>query len=385
MQSFEEMSGSDRISILADDAIPFLKGILEPVANVTYLRGADITRQNLAGSNALLVRTRTVCNKALLEGTGVSFIATATIGFDHIDTQYCRKNNIGWTSAPGCNSGSVMQYMVAALLHLCIKFGLEPENLTLGVVGAGNVGSKVAEAAGMLGMNVLINDPPRQRREGSGRFTSLNKLVRESDIVTFHVPLNLKGRDATFHLAGRDLIGAMKRGSFLFNTSRGGVTNEEEVKKSLWNGHLQGYVADVWSREPAADNELVEMAEIATPHIAGYSADGKLNGTRMVLKALAGHFKLKVVLPTTDVLPPPTNPIIKIDDFARTVPEVLHRAVLSTYDIAKETKQFKSDPAKFEEIRNNYQVRREFPAYTLEGDHPAALIASRLGFLRKKD
>lgn len=377
------MHGNHRISIVADDAIPFLKGIPEPVANVKYIRGADITAQHLAGSDALLVRTRTACNKSLLDGTGVSFIATATIGFDHIDTQYCRKNGIVWTSSPGCNSGSVMQYMIAALLHLCSKYGLEPERLTLGVVGAGNVGSKVAAAAGMLGMNVLINDPPRQRREGSRRFTTLKKLVKESDIITFHVPLNLKGRDATFHLAGREFIGEMKRGSFLFNTSRGGVTDEEEVKRALWSGQLRGYAADVWSREPSADNELVEMAEIATPHIAGYSADGKLNGTRMVLEALAGHFKLKVVLPMAEVLPVPANPIIKIDDFAGTIPEVLNRTIMATYDIAAESMRFKSDPEKFEEIRNNYPVRREFPAYTLEGDHPASIIAAGLGFLRK--
>ncbi len=374
------MLQTTRISIVADDAIPFLKGILEHQGEISYIKGSEITRTLLINTDALLVRTRTICNKSLLEGTRVSFIATATIGYDHIDTQYCSKNGIKWTSAPGCNSESVKQYMVAALLHLCIKNGLEPERITLGVVGAGNVGSKVAEAAAMLGMKVLINDPPRQRLEGSGLFTPLKKLVRDSDIITLHVPLNLSGRDATFHLAGREFIEAMKRGSFLFNTSRGGITDEEEVKRALWNGHLKGYVADVWSCEPAADKELIEMAEIATPHIAGYSADGKLNGTRMVLKAFADHFKLRVELPGMAVLQRPANEIIKLNDSGDTTIEVLNQMVTSTYNIAAESRQFKSDPDKFEVFRNNYPLRREFPAFTLEGDHPASVIGVRLGF-----
>jgi len=377
------MHGSNTISIIADDAIPFLKGVTDDVANIRYVKGSAITRSMLEGVDALIIRTRTKCNKALLEGTGVSFIGTATIGFDHIDTEFCSANGITWANAPGCNSSSVMQYMVAALLQICIRYNLEPREITLGVVGAGNVGSKVAEAGAILGMRVLINDPPREAREGKGMFTSITEIVREADIITLHVPLTLEGPYPTFHLAGREFIDAMKRGSFLVNTSRGGVTDEEEVKRALWSGQLKGYIADVWHCEPAVDAELVEMTEISTPHTAGYSADGKMNGTRIIVQALSSHFNIPVILPAEDILPPPLSNIIDLSRFAGTDLDILNGIVTSTIDIAAESRQFKVDLSRFEAIRNNYPARREFKAYHISGDGPVSEIAIRLGFRRK--
>jgi erythronate-4-phosphate dehydrogenase len=365
------MASSRQLSIVADEAIPYLRGFAEPWFDVTYMKGSEILRPSLTLADALIVRTRTLCNRSLLEGTPISYIASATIGYDHIDTEYCTQNGIGWSNAPGCNSGSVMQYMVAAILHLCIEFGLEPGQLTLGIVGAGHVGSKVAAAASKLGMKVLINDPPRQKREGARLFTPLPQLLKEADLVTLHVPLTLKGSNSTFHLAGREFISSMKRGSFLFNTSRGGVTCEEEVKRALWSGQLKGYIADVWAREPIADSELIEMAAIATPHIAGYSADGKLNGTRMALQGVAERFRRPITLPLPDLLPIPENSTINPQANHSSLKELLSCFVKQTYNIEEESRLFKSTPSQFEAFRNNYPLRREFNAFTLDSDFAA--------------
>jgi erythronate-4-phosphate dehydrogenase len=368
------------ISVIIDEAIPFIRGFAEPFANVMYMAGNSIDSHHLKSANALIIRTRTICDSSLLEGTPVSLIGTATIGYDHIDTEYCKLKRIKWSSAPGCNSGSVMQYITAALLHLCVKYGLEPSGLTLGVVGVGHVGTKVAAAASSLGMRVILNDPPRQRVGKLNIFTPLNRLLGESDIVTLHVPLTLTGRDATFHLAGREVISAMKRGAFLINTSRGGITDEDAVKRALLSGQLRGYIADVWSGEPAADQELIDMAEIATPHIAGYSADGKLNGSRMVLSALADHFSIPILLPGKELLPSPENNSLFAGLGDEGVSETLYGIVKQTCDIASESRLFKSEPKKFEAFRNNYPPRREFGAYNVTGDQSAVEVALKLGF-----
>jgi erythronate-4-phosphate dehydrogenase len=378
------MVAGRKISAVVDEAIPFIRGVLEPHASVVYLPGSEISTGNLKHADTLIIRTRTLCNSSLLADTVIRFIGTATIGYDHIDTRWCRKKGITWAAAPGCNSGSVTQYMVATLLHLCLLSGREPAEFTLGVVGAGHVGCKVTAAARALGMRTLVNDPPRQRREKSDAFSSLKVLLRESDIITLHVPLTVSGRDATFHLAGRDFIGSLKRGAYLINTSRGGVADEEEIKRSLWSGRLGGYIADVWTGEPAADSELIGMAKIATPHIAGYSADGKLNGTRIILRELSDYFSLPLSLPDHGVLPVPGNPVITLPGIESGTTEALHGLVRETYDIESESRRFKSSPGMFESLRNNYSsTRREFHAYSITGAHPASVTAVSLGFRKE--
>src|SRR5664279_5106705 len=181
------------MKIVADNKIPFLKGALEPYAEMIYLPGKQIDREILKDADALLIRTRTICNEKLLEGTKVQFIGTATIGFDHIDTQYCNKKKIFWTNAPGCNSSSVYQYIAAALLKISSVTNINLKDKTLGIVGVGNVGSKVEKFASTVGMNVLLNDPPRSRLEGKKNFQKFYDVLSMSDILTVHVPLNLTG------------------------------------------------------------------------------------------------------------------------------------------------------------------------------------------------
>ncbi|MDP4207082.1 MAG: NAD(P)-dependent oxidoreductase, partial [Bacteroidota bacterium] len=186
------------MKIIIDDKIPYIRGVFEPFAEVHYLSGAATTPEIAHNADALITRTRTICNQKLLENSTVKFIATATIGYDHIDTEWCKSAGIEWTNAPGCNSSSVEQYVLAAILYQAREKGLILKGKTLGVVGVGNVGSKVARVGQLLGMKVLLNDPPRERAEGEGIFTSLDHILEEADIITLHVPLQHEGTDKTF-------------------------------------------------------------------------------------------------------------------------------------------------------------------------------------------
>ena len=288
------------MKIVADDKIPFLKGILEPYANVIYLPGKDITRNIVKDADALIIRTRTKCTEEFLSGTSLKFIGTATIGFDHIDTQFCGRNNIFWTNAPGCNSSSVQQYVIAALLKTAQEYGFSLKDKTLGIIGVGNVGSKVERFGKLMGMNVLLNDPPRARKEGRKDFVNLSDLLRASDIVTLHVPLNVVGRDSTYHMFDEKRLAKIKKGALLLNTSRGEVIETNALKKALSEGWLKGAVIDVWENEPDIDTGLLSLVNTATPHIAGYSTDGKANGTSKIVNSLCEFFKL----PLKDWYPP---------------------------------------------------------------------------------
>jgi erythronate-4-phosphate dehydrogenase len=354
------------MKIVADNKIPFLQGALEPFAKVGYLTGSSISKKDLMDADALIVRTRTKCNATLLEGTPVKFIGTATIGFDHIDTEYCKESGIYWINAPGCNSSSVQQYIGSALVYLSQKYSFKLSNKCLGIVGVGNVGAKVARLGRALGMQVLLNDPPRARRESSNQYVSLDTLIEEADIITLHVPLNIGGEDNTLQLFNEERLSRLRPDQILINTSRGEVVESVALKRSLQDKRIKAAVIDVWEKEPNIDRELLSFIDIATPHIAGYSVDGKANGTSMVVKALAKFFEL----PLTDWRPERVPSVevsrIKLNGSGRDWTEVVAEAVLSTYDIEKDHRRFSSAPEEFEAQRGNYPVRREYPSYTLE-------------------
>lgn len=371
------------IRIVADNKIPFLKGVLESFANVTWLPGKQITRDAAMEADALLVRTRTRCNADLLEGTPVKFIGSATIGFDHIDTDYCVRKNIKWTNAPGCNSSSVQQYIAAALLKISSDSGFDLRNKTLGIVGVGNVGSKVEKLARILGMKVLLNDPPRARVETDIKFDSLDDLLGYSDIITLHVPLNIDGIDKTWHLFNDATFGKVKKGSWLINSSRGEVVDTEAFKKALAYDRLAGAVIDVWEKEPEIDIPLMHAAYLATPHVAGYSTDGKANGTAMTVKALCDQFSIPLLNWYPDEMPLPAEPVLTIDSNGKSDEEILRKAVLHTYNIVEDDIKLRFDPSRFEKVREEYPVRREFPAFTvrLKGDpKKAGTKLEMLGF-----
>ena len=250
------------MKIIADNKIPYLKGVLEPLANIEYYPGKEINAAKLKNADALIIRTRTKCDKTLLSGSSVKYIATATIGFDHIDTAYCDANNIQWTNAPGCNSGSVMQYMASALIRIAFKHNFSLSDKTIGIVGVGHVGSKVAKLATALGIKVLLNDPPRERIEGSKEFVSLEEIQKNADIISFHVPLNLGGPDKTYRLFNKDFLNGIKNEAVIINTSRGEIVSEKILKEGLKNKRISAAVLDVWENEPEIDEGLLKLVDI---------------------------------------------------------------------------------------------------------------------------
>lgn len=353
------------IRITADERIPFLKGVLEPFANVSYLPGNQINRNHLMESDALLIRTRTRCDSELLKGTPVKFIGTATIGFDHVDTNYCEKNNIKWVNAPGCNSTSVTQYITAALLRIASEADFHLKAKKIGIVGVGNVGSKVQNLANLLGMKVLLNDPPRARNEKKKSFIDLEDLLTESDIVTIHVPLNMSGQDRTFHLFDKETFTKFKKGAWIINSARGEVIETEVLKDALDREIITGAVIDVWEKEPEIDLQLMHMAFLATPHIAGYSSDGKANGTAMIVRELSKSFNFPLSNWYPVEIPASHEPVITIDCNGKSTEEILRKAVFHTYNIVEDDIRLRFDPARFEKMREIYPVRREFSHFTV--------------------
>ena len=351
------------MKIVIDDKIPYIRGAFEGVAEVIYLPGSKTTPEVVKDADAIVTRTRTICNERLLAGSSVKFIATATIGYDHIDTDYCDVAGIKWTNAPGCNSKSVEQYIASTLMVLAETRKLK--DLCIGVVGVGNVGSKVARICDLLGMKVLLNDPPRERAEGSSAFVSLKQVMDEADIITLHVPLNMKGEDATFHLGNEEFLSGLKRKPILINSCRGEVVDTLAVKAALKNNQISGFVCDCWENEPDIDLELLAMTEIATPHIAGYSKDGKATGTQMSVHAISQFFGLGLESWQPSGVEQPVNPVFELDGSELSEQEIISKAILHTYDIRNDDAEFRKDPAQFEQLRGDYPTRREFPAFTI--------------------
>ena len=342
------------MKIIADDKIPFLAGALEPVAEVVYKEGKSISRADVMDCDAIITRTRTRCDATLLEGTRVRGIFTATIGFDHIDTAFCKRAGIYWENAPACNSRSVEQYVASALGALRLRHGMGLRGKTIAVIGVGHVGSLVASLCERLGMRVLRVDPPRAEAEGEEGFTTYEDALRQADIVTYHTPLTAKGPHPTLHLLGSDALAMMKPGVTVINTSRGPVCGTRSLVSGLRNGRIGHAVIDVWENEPDISRELLDRAFLATPHIAGYSADGKANGTRMSLEAVARFFGVDCLF---DVEAPAVPPTFRY--YPEAPDDAAANPSLALYDPRRDSDALKADPAAFERLRGNYPLRRE--------------------------
>ena len=369
---------NSQLKLVVDDKIPFLKGVLEPYIDVVYLPGAKITADDVKDADAIFTRTRTKCDESLLKNSRVKLIATATIGYDHIDTEYCGAAGIRWVNAPGCNSGSVQQYITAAIATLVYKRNLKLSELTLGIIGVGHVGSKVEQAARALGMRVLLNDPPRADREGPEAFTPLEQLLPECDIVTVHTPLTRDAPYPTFHLASKDFFDRMKDGAVFINTSRGSVTDSQAFKDAT--NRLSGYILDVWEGEPHPDVSLLAGAFIGTPHIAGYSSDGKANGTAACIREFSAFFGLKTLKEWYPefIPPPPMNTVFSIDGIGKSREQIIFEAVTHTYPIWNDSDRLKNSPDTFEAQRGEYWVRREFKNFTLKPSNISAELLMSL-------
>ena len=371
------------MKIVIDNKIPLIKGVLEPYGDVLYRPGAAISPNDVRDADALIIRTRTKCDKDLLQNSKVKFIATATIGYDHIDQNFCEHSNIQWTSAPGCNSYSVQQYIASALLSILEENNMDPLNTTLGIVGVGNVGSKVATFAETLGMNVLLNDPPRSETEQNGNFVNIETLKTEADIITFHVPLTCNSKWPTYHLVDDNFLSELSGTSkWIINTSRGEVVDNQAIKNALIKKRITGAVLDVWENEPGIDLEVMKIAKFATPHIAGYSLDGKANGTSMSIQAISRFFELDLDewYPENIPLPPQTD--LTIDCVGKKLQNVIKEAIDATYRISGDDKRLRTSPETFEKQRGDYPLRREPPAFKIKLINDSANFADALKKIR---
>ena len=335
------------MKIVIDDKIPFVSGVFEPLAEVIYAPGQDIDAAMVKDADALMVRTRTWCNADLLQGSQVKMIATATIGYDHIDRNYCDKHNIQWVNAPGCNAYAVVQYVFVALITLAEREGVNLQDKTLGIVGVGNVGRRIAHFAKKLGMNVLLNDPPREESEGKGDFVSLDTIQHEADIITFHTPLIQEGRYPTYHLCDEHFLRHLERRPILVNAARGEVTDSLALL-SVRNAY-RALVIDCWEHEPNINLDLLAQADLATFHIAGYSLEGKANAAEASVQAISRFFDLGLNQWGIDL---PENKLSEDQD------ELL-QVVAKSYAIEEDDKVFRTDPSRFEYLRGAYHYRRE--------------------------
>jgi erythronate-4-phosphate dehydrogenase len=346
--------------IVADPNIPFVQEAFGPLGGVRLVPGREIKAGAVRDADALLVRSVTPVNAALLDGSPVKFVATATIGTDHIDLAHLSAKGIGFASAQGSNANSVAEYVVAAMLEMARRRKFRLRDRTLGVIGIGHVGSRVVHNAETLGIRVLANDPPRARAKKTSPFVPLEHLLAEADIITLHVPLTREATNATFHLFDKDRLNLLKnRQPILINTSRGAVVDNPALLKAIDGEWLGGVVLDVWENEPKISPELLDVVDLATPHIAGYSFDGKVNGTQMIYAALCDFFGIKASW--EPVLPPPPEPRIELTvSSGEDDEEVLRRVVRRIYDITADDTALRKNILTFDKLRAEYPVRREF-------------------------
>lgn len=373
----------EKIKIIAEDKIPFLQGVFNSNVKIQFLPYSELTNEKIRDADALIVRTRVKCNAELLDNTNIKFIASPTIGIDHIDTVYCKENDITWVNAPGCNSSSVNQYVASALLTLAEKHEFNLKDKTIGIIGVGNVGGKVQRTAEILGMNVLLNDPPRERTEGKKNFCDIEKLISESDIISLHVPLIKDGRDKTYHFFNKELFNNFSNPKVLINTSRGEVINTLELKEAIKNKKVCNSVIDVWENEPNIDLELLEMSEFTTPHIAGYSTDGKANGTAICVNKINKYFNLGLKENWQPLKLPSTlkGNEIKIDCKNKSEQKIIWQVVNKTYSISKDSERLKTAPTFFESQRDNYRIRREFGYFNVTLVNSNSKIENKLNAL----
>lgn len=333
---------SKRLKLIVDNNIPFLGNRLDAVADTVFVDQFGFTPELVKDADALLIRTRTRCDKTLLDGSSVKLVATATIGMDQIDLDWTAANGIEVANSPGCNAPGVAQYVWSSLL----RCGVNPEGLTLGVVGYGNVGSIVARWGEMMGCKVLVSDPPRQERGLTDRdYLPLEEVLRQADVVTLHTPLTRHGNHPSFHLISTKELELMRPGTILVNAARGPVVDTNALIPALESGKISAII-DTWEGEPDLNRHLLELVKVGTFHIAGYSLEGKQRATRMVLEALERRFNVEIDksgLAGAYVMPETITP----------------QEILTSYNPMKDMEMLVEAPEQFDILRKNYDFRRE--------------------------
>ena len=371
------------MKLVVDENILLAEKAFSLFGEVKLVSGREISPETLNDADILITRSVTKVDEALLGKSPVKFVGSATIGTDHLDLKYLESRNIRFANAPGCNSYSVAEYVFAALLELADKYNFKLKDKSLGVVGAGNIGKKVIRFADALGMKILKNDPPLERAGIGSGYSSLNEIL-SCDIITLHVPLNKGGKDNTVHLIGEQELSALNENSILINASRGPVVDNAALLDVLSRRNLRT-VFDVWENEPAPQKELVGKVDIATPHIAGYSYDGKLNGTKMVFEALNNFLRANYIFPFQNKS---EKKILNCSRFFA-AEDVLRCAFRQAYKILNDDKNFRSIfrnekeiGKKFDELRKNYHKREEFCNFAVTVNEKSSELSKALKTFR---
>jgi len=383
------------VKIIADANIPFVKECFSLLGDVEAVVGRELKPEQLKNADCLLVRSVTKVNEELLAGSSVKFVATATIGTEHIDQQYLKAQGIGFAAAPGSNANSVADYLTAAILYVGEKYNVKLEGAGIGIVGVGNVGSKVEKKCSALGMEVVCNDPPLARQTPDEKYRPLEELF-DCDFITLHTPLTFEGIDKTFHLADKNFFKSLKDGCIFINTARGALADTNAIKAAIEAGRLKATVLDVWENEPNIDNELLRMVDISTPHIAGYSLDGKVAGMIMIYQAACKFFGIEAKNSIDDFLPAPGVPEITIGPGGGNQQKLLHETVQRVYEISRDdssAREILTAPESergrfFDDLRKNYPVRREFQNTQIilaEKSKSLSAKLSGIGFKVKND
>ena len=358
------------MKIICATNMPFAEEAFGTLGDTRIKEGRAITAADVRDVDVLALRSTTQVDRRLLEGSRVRFVGTATIGTDHLDIPYLESAGIRWCFAPGCNANSVAEYVTAALLCLGQRHGFTLEGRTVGVVGIGNVGRRVVQKMQALGMRVLMNDPPRERQGDGGPYTPLRTLLAESDIVTVHVPLTREGPDRTWHMADAAFFAGMKQGAIFLDAARGAVVDSDALLAAMGTGKVSHCLLDTWEGEPLCRRDVLERVDLATPHIAGHSFEGKAMGTVMVYREACRFLGVPASWSHEPLMPRPPVPEVRMAVAGRPDEAVLRDLVRRVYDIEADDARFRASAVPddrerarlFDRLRKDYPERREFPS-----------------------
>jgi erythronate-4-phosphate dehydrogenase len=377
--------------IVCSTNMPLVEEAFGTLGDSVVREGRRICAADVRDADLLAVRSTTRVDRALLEGSRVRFVGTATIGTDHLDIPYLEQAGIAWCYAPGCNANSVSEYITAALLCLARRHGFTLAGRTVGIVGIGNVGRRVVRKMAALGLNVLMSDPPRERAGDGGPYVPLERILAESDIVTVHVPLTREGADRTWHLADAGFFARMKPGSIFLDAARGAVVDTDALIAALTSGRVRHALLDTWEGEPAYRRDIQERVDLATPHIAGHSYEGKVMGTVQVYREACKFLGVPAAWSHEPLMPAPLLPLVSVEAGGRPDEAVLWDVVRQVYDIEADDRRFRQTAVAedaerrlhFDRLRKDYPERREFPCTTVmlkNGNPRLAATFEGLGF-----
>ncbi|QCJ69706.1 4-phosphoerythronate dehydrogenase PdxB [Providencia heimbachae] len=373
------------MKILVDENMPYAQTLFSELGEVKAIPGRPIPTQELIDADALMVRSITKVNRSLLDNTEVKFVGTATAGFDHVDTQWLSEANIGFSSAPGCNAIAVVEYVFSALLLLAERDNFDLRDKTIGIIGVGNVGGRLFNRLSAWGVKTVLCDPPRAAKGDKENFVPLDAVLEQADILTFHTPLNTTGEYKTLHLMDESRLSHLREGTILINASRGEVVDNQALLGLLKQGKKLSVILDVWEPEPNLETELLDRIDIGTPHIAGYTLEGKARGTTQVYEAYCQFLGKTSQVSLSSLLPKPDISSITLN--GKLTQQQLKRLVHLVYDVRRDDAALRAVatvPGEFDKLRKHYQERREWSSlHVLSDNEETVSQLNLLGFNAK--